>query len=240
MADSSLLLLWDVDGTLITESRSGRVLYDEALASVLGRGGIAPPEWTAGLTDYSVVEQMLMREGFAGSQATTLIPVVLHRLEQLSYENRDTIAGDRKELPGGRSFIEARLEPPFVHALLTGNTRNRALTKLGAFGLDALFDTRCSGFGDRKSERWRLVEEARERTGLLLHGDESAVSRDRVVVIGDTPADIEAARRTRVAVVGVATGKYARDELAAHEPDLLLDELADGGPALADFISALR
>jgi phosphoglycolate phosphatase len=240
MADSSLLLLWDIDGTLISESRSGRIWYDEAVASVLGRSGIAPPEQTAGLTDYSIVEQMLMREGFAGSQATALVPVVLYRLEQLSHEHRSSIAGDRDELPGGRSFIQAWSEPPFVHALLTGNTRHRALTKLGAFRLDALFDFRCSGFGDRTAERWRLIEQARERTGLILCGDESAVPRDSVVVVGDTPADIEAARRTRVSVVVVATGKYSRDELAEREPDLLLDDLDGGGGSLGAFISALR
>ena len=240
MADSPLLLLWDIDGTLITESRSGRIWYDEAVASVLGRSRVAPPEQTAGLTDYSIVERMLIREGLAGSQATVLVPVVLHRLEQLSHENRSSIARDRDELPGARSFIQARSEPPFVHALLTGNTRHRALTKLGAFRLDSLFDIRCSGFGDRTAERWRVVEEARERTGLILCGDESAVSRDSVVVIGDTPADIAAARQTRVYAVVVATGKYDRDELAEHEPDLLLEELDNGSPSLGAFISALR
>ena len=234
------MLLWDVDGTLITESRSGRIWYDEALASVLARGDVTPPEHTAGLTDYSIVERMLMREGFSGSQVTALVPVVLHRLEQLSHENRESIVHDRDELPGARAFVEARPGPPFVHALLTGNTRHRALIKLGAFRLDELFDIRCSGFGERTAERWRLIEEARERTGLLLRGDAAAVSRESVVVIGDTPADILGARRAGVSAVAVATGKYDRDELAGHEPDLLLDDLDHNGTALDSFISALR
>ena len=64
------------------------------------------------------------------------------------------------------------------------------------------------------------------------------VSPGEAVVVGDTPQDVKSARAAGAVSVAVATGKFGRDELAAHGPDLVLDALAElparlaGDPAL--------
>jgi phosphoglycolate phosphatase-like HAD superfamily hydrolase len=49
---------------------------------------------------------------------------------------------------------------------------------------------------------------------------------DQVVVIGDTPRDIECARHFGAVAVAVATGQYSREALEAEGPDLLFEDLA--------------
>jgi phosphoglycolate phosphatase len=55
---------------------------------------------------------------------------------------------------------------------------------------------------------------------------------ERVWVIGDTPLDIRCARAIGARVAAVATGWHDLDELAAHEPDLLLNDFSDPHPLL--------
>lgn len=231
------LVLWDVDGTLISESRSGRLGYEEAVARVLGRTGIPAPQHTGGGTDWGILERMLIREGFAAAQASVLIPAALHELEDLMAD-REFLSSDRRVLDGVSETITALDDAGAVQSLVTGNSRRRALAKLGALGLADRLDLRCGGFGDRTSERWRLVEEARERAGLLHAGREDAIPLDRTFVIGDTIHDIAAARDAGARAVGVATGSHAAEALVDAGAELVLADLGSEGRRLGDLLGA--
>lgn len=65
------------------------------------------------------------------------------------------------------------------------------------------------------------------------------VDRTAVVVVGDTPADIEVARTARVAVVAVATGRWAATDLAASVPDALLGDLTDPAAVVGALTGAV-
>ena len=61
---------------------------------------------------------------------------------------------------------------------------------------------------------------------------------DAVVVVGDTEHDVACARAAGVRAVAVASGHFDRDALAAHAPDLLLDDLRDADAFIAATLGA--
>lgn len=96
-----------------------------------------------------------------------------------------------------------------------------ALIKLRATGLDTHFRWVCGAFGDDHRDRAELVRIARQRC------DNEGADLDQVVVVGDTPADITAARTAGARAVGVATGRFTTAELDAAGADTTLDDLTD-------------
>jgi phosphoglycolate phosphatase-like HAD superfamily hydrolase len=57
-----------------------------------------------------------------------------------------------------------------------------------------------------------------------------ALSREEVLVVGDTPHDIEGAHGADSLGVGVATGHYSKDELSAAGADYVLGTLEEELP----------
>lgn len=235
MVTGRALVVWDIDGTLIGAPRSGRMLFETAVARVLGRPDVAPPSMHHGSTDHAIIERMLLGEGFTREQAALLLPPVLRELESLTTD-RDMVLAEYRPFPGSRLAIEAVAATGALQSYVTGNSPRRAWSKLAAFGLDRHLDMRCGGFGDGTSDRWRLVEAARRRAGLLHSGEEGAFD-GRTIVIGDTINDIRAARESGASAVAVATGVFTREQLCAASPDLLLDDLVVGLDDLVAFVS---
>jgi phosphoglycolate phosphatase-like HAD superfamily hydrolase len=124
-------------------------------------------------------------------------------------------------LPGVHELLAAlELRDDVAVGLLTGNVREGARRKLDAVGLGWLA-ARDGGFAEDGRERDELARAAMAR--LAAQG----VGAGRVVVIGDTPHDVAAARAIGARAVAVASGWTPRADLAASRPDLLLDKLAE-------------
>jgi phosphoglycolate phosphatase-like HAD superfamily hydrolase len=117
--------------------------------------------------------------------------------------------------------------------LLTGNYRRGAAIKLGHFGLWERFA--FGAFGDAHADRRHLVPvaiaEAERALGVRI-------PPARVVVIGDTPLDVDCAHAHGAVAVAVGTGPFSTAELAASNPDLVLETLEDL-PALLGVVSAM-
>jgi phosphoglycolate phosphatase len=114
----------------------------------------------------------------------------------------------------------------FVLGLATGNVERGARIKLERGGLNRFFS--FGGFGSDAGERERLVAVAIERGQQIAeraHG--RRFSREEIFVFGDTEADVVAARAAGAVSVGVLYGSFARDELTAADPDLLVESFAD-------------
>lgn len=217
------LLLFDIDGTLITSPGVGRRAFDRAFRDVLGWDDATTGLNFGGMTDPLIVRTVFARRGLTEAAAmeavARLLPSYVRHLER-ELEAKDVT----RTLPGVRPLLDALLPrhgTDAALAVLTGNVQAGAHLKLRANGLHGYFA--FGAYGDDGHRRSDLLPVALERA-------RAAVGRDfpmhHVVVVGDTPADIEVARTHGACVVAVATGASPREELEAHRPDALLDDLS--------------
>jgi phosphoglycolate phosphatase-like HAD superfamily hydrolase len=216
------LILWDVDGTLVDSSGLGRAAFEEAFEHVTGSAEI-PSVPFAGRTDLEIALDMLGAAGIAAPDE------VLKRfgdeLERAMAARAGELRRYGRALPGAAQTL-ARLdrEPGVVQSLLTGNIEPNAAVKLGAFGLGRHLDFEIGAYGSDHHRRGELVAIARSKAARK-HGGE--VAPDEVVLIGDTPLDVAAAKEGGARAVGVATGPYGEQELEASGADAVLSDLAD-------------
>ena len=106
--------------------------------------------------------------------------------------------------------------------ILTGNVSTTAPIKLRAAGYDPDWFP-VGAYGSERMERDDLPALAVERAEKIIG---RRIAPEQVVIIGDTPADVSCARALGAVAVAVLTGFSSRDELAATQPDYLLDDLS--------------
>jgi len=164
----------------------------------------------------------------AAAHCVSLEPRLLERFEQ-AYLHRlrleiDTPGDSRKGIMSGvRALLDALFRRDDVYlALLTGNYEQAARIKLEYFDLWHYF--RCGAFGDQAPDRNGLLPRA--LTAVAACGGPSFAPPD-VVVIGDTPLDIECAKFSRARSIGVATGMHSVDDLRAAGADAVFTDLSD-------------
>ena len=224
--DGLRVVLWDIDGTLVTTARRG-VFKDytaPAVARLFGTAGRLEELSVSGMTDLQIVCEALRDEGVTTADVRArgreLCEHYLAELERLTNEHLLYYA-----LPGARAALEALdRHPRYANALLTGNVEPAARWKLRATGLDEFFPL-PGAFGEDSHDRRDLPALAAARISERLALD---LAPARFVVVGDTPNDIACARHFGARAVAVATGRFhPATELAAFKPDALLDDLTD-------------
>jgi phosphoglycolate phosphatase-like HAD superfamily hydrolase len=216
------LVLWDIDGTLVDSAKLGRDAFIDAFEHVTG----APPEQLvpfAGRTDLEIALDLLERAGISASDG--MLERFGAELHRAMVDRRAELRASGRAYPGARESL-ARLgrEPGVVQSLLTGNIAPNAAVKLGAFGLDSLVDLEIGAYGSDHRRRGHLVAVALEKCAR-----KHAVRLEPAdaVLVGDTPLDVAAAREAGARCVGIATGPYGRDALAAAGADVVLGDLRD-------------
>ena len=225
------LVLWDIDRTLLDLRRLGGAWFLQALREVTGRSAAALPP-TAGRTDRWIARQLLVGAGVEPAPAR--IDELHAAAIRIAAADRDRIADVGVVLPGAADALRALAgHGDVVQTLVTGNVRPIAGYKVGAFGLDKYLDLEIGGYGDTSEIRAGMVADAlagaRQRHGAPFTGH-------TVVVVGDTPHDVEGALAHDIRAVGVATGKFTTDELAASGAHAVLPDLADTDRALAAIL----
>jgi phosphoglycolate phosphatase-like HAD superfamily hydrolase len=214
-----LLVLWDIDGTLVDSAGHGRFAFEDAFREVVGRD----PEWVdyAGRTDHQIALAMLN-----GSHEQ--LPEVLEALAAQLAPRKEAIAAEGHVYPGVCETLAALHDADgVINSLLTGNLESNAAVKVGAFGLERWLDLEAGAYGsDPHERRSDLVAIARERAAAR-YGEPTGV-----VLVGDTPLDVFAAREAGARAVAVATGFAGLDALRESQPDALLQDLSDTEAAL--------
>jgi phosphoglycolate phosphatase len=215
-----LLVLWDVDGTLVRTAGHGRFAFEEAFRAVVGRE--PDPVDYAGRTDRQIVDIMLGgRPGDA--------PRILDELAGALELRKEAMAAEGYAYPGVPEVLEAlHHRDDVINSLLTGNIQANAVVKVSAFGLEQWLDFEVGAYGsDPHEERSDLVAVARERAAAK-YGEPTGA-----VLVGDTPLDVRAAKEAGARAVAVATGFADPEALRASGPDAYLDDLSDTGAAVA-------
>ncbi len=221
------VLLWDIDGTILLNSAKAGAFYHDAIREVAGVGP-APDESHAvehGKTDAQIITERLERWG--GDPA--LFDAVSARMDELS-DAYLTDASRRQAAPGVQAAVEAFAAAGWRNGLLTGNSRHRARVKLEGAGIDlAPFDWDRSYFGDRFVRRSDLTAAAR-----------TELAGSTAVILGDTPADGEAADAVGFPFLAVATGAFTEEQLRTTSARVVVPDLVEGLPALLHQLSAFR
>jgi phosphoglycolate phosphatase-like HAD superfamily hydrolase len=225
---SRLLFAWDIDGTLLSTGGAGRAALNGAFSALHGVPSAFANVQFAGRTDPGICQQAFLGAGLPCTEEAiqVLQAAYLPRLE----EELARRAGDLVVHPGVGAILDASAALG-THALLTGNWKAGAKRKLQAVGLWDRFA--LGAFGDDSPHRNDLVPILAERAR------KAGFPSDRVVVIGDTEADLACARAGGALAVLVGTGWRTLVELEALKPDLLLEDLESGSePFLKTVVRA--
>ena len=230
---------WDVDGTLLRGGVVGREVLEQAFTTVTGHPAPEEQVLMPGRTDWLIGEAL--RDALPDEHATTL----RGRGDAFGHDMIAEVGAEwgRREpdlaavahtLPGIPETIAAlAAEPGVVQTLTTGNVRAGARAKLAAVGLtDGPIDLALGGYGEGPGERVRVVTAARDALAARYG------SSPTLVVVGDTPLDVEAAHRAGAIAVGVATGGATLEELHASGAEHVFADLADPGRLVAVVRSA--
>jgi phosphoglycolate phosphatase-like HAD superfamily hydrolase len=215
-----LLVLWDIDGTLVRTAGHGRYAFEEAFRAVVGRE--PEPVDYAGRTDRQIALTMLAGERDHLSR-------VLEELAGALELRKEAMRAEGYAYPGVPEVLEAlHGRDDVINSLLTGNIHANAVVKVSAFGLERWLDFEVGAYGsDPHEERSELVAVARERAAAK-YGEPTGA-----VLVGDTPLDVLAAREAGARAVAVATGFADPEALRASGPDAFLDDLTDTAAAVA-------
>lgn len=224
------LVLWDIDGTLISTAGHGRYAFFEAFEAVFGRPAEDDPSVAmGGRTDHSIALEIMGMGGIEDPERH--LPAIYEALHTALKGRAGAIAAEGSPQPGVSEAIKAIDERgDAIQSLLTGNIEANALVKLAAFGLDDLVEMDIGGYGSDHGVRSELVGIARSKA-LAKHGVD--IPPERVTLIGDTPLDIEAAHANGARAVAVATGPYTVEELEQAGPEAALEDLSDTAAVLA-------
>ena len=213
------LLLFDIDGTLITSGGAGEAALKDAMRSRFAVEEDLAGVILAGATDARIARELLEKHGIAVSSenVAALLDTYLGHLSDRIGRH------DGKLLPGIVPLLNVLSHrEDAVLALLTGNVSRGAEIKLTHYGVWDFFE--FGAFADDHHDRNELGKFARARA-LERHGEEFPPSR--IYVIGDTPKDIECGRAIGACTVAIATGHYSAAELKEHSPDFLFEDLSD-------------
>lgn len=226
------VLLFDIDGTLLVPARRGvyREHVRRALIDIFGSAGIIDEISFAGKTDLQILREALAGEGIEPARIRAALPQIEQRFTALLQEMEQS--GRVFNCCAGVEALLARLsgQPRYLLSLLTGNVELLAQAKLQGVGLAGYFRHR-GAFGSDEEDRLLLPAIAASRISAALAVDN--LQPRQFIIIGDTLRDIACARHFGARVIAVASGGSSAAELAAGEPDLLFDNLAETDKVIA-------
>ncbi len=225
------LVLFDIDGTLLSTGRAGAAALVHALEAVYGTAGPIDRWNFGGKTDPQIIWELMLEAGLAPETVEAgyeqVIGLYLDRLQA-------TIQPGRVRLkPGIRPLLDQLADHEHVVlGLLTGNVARGAQLKLRGAGIYQYFVLGAYGCDHRSRDQLPPIaaRRAEELVGRPFRGKE-------IVIIGDTPNDVACGRPIGVKAIAVATGTVAIEDLQACEPDFCFVDLADTPKVLGAILA---
>lgn len=212
-----ILILFDIDGTLISNSTAGIRAYASAIDHCYGIKVDTSDYVSDGKTDLMIMGELMQRHGI------DVATVDLNRLAQeyLSVLPLKLVHDSGSVLPGVVELLtKLSSDKQFVLGLATGNLEKGAQEKLSIHGLDTFFTV--GGYGSDATERALVVA-----AGINKANEKTKGAIRKSVVIGDTPMDVKAAKANNISVLAVATGKFSIEELEQSGADFVVADLTE-------------
>jgi len=215
---SSALVLFDIDGTLLR--RAGphhREALVEAVRAVTGLDTTTDHIPVHGMLDPDILTRMLRDAGESAAFVRSNLPAIMRRAQAIYVRSCPDLR--RKTCPGVRRILYGLERRGVPMGLVTGNLTRIGWKKMECAGLRHYF--RFGAFAETAPDRAALARNAIEHARRRKWIEGNA----RVSLIGDAPSDILAARANGIQSIAVHTGISTREELAALQPDVLLEDL---------------
>ncbi len=227
------VVLFDIDGTLLTTGGGARDAFTRALSEAAGQSIDTRGYSFSGRTDPQIARDILAGNGVEGMNLEAAIPIAIRLYLRYFAESAPRLAQARL-LPGVREVLDGLGKQAGVRVgLLTGNVVEGARIKLEFFDLTRHFDFSISAFGSDDADRYRLPALAVERARRVI-GD--GVSGRHLVLVGDSEHDVLCGRSVGARSVAVCTGWTAPETLRALGPDALLEDLGDTERSIAAIL----
>lgn len=205
-------VIFDIDGTLVGSTGAGLRSFESACRAMLGVENAMSVCDPSGMTDPGVIEKLFLHHGGRRPRADELTKFLELYLEVLAQEWTTASAHVK---PGVFELLGILRDRGIALGIATGNVQRGAEIKLERLGLLQYFG--FGAYGSDAPDREAIVKLALARA--------PAVDGATVVYVGDTPADIRAARAASMTAVAVATGRYSAAQLAAEKPDACFETL---------------
>lgn len=213
----NILLIWDIDGTLINCKGVGRKAMNCAFEKVYG-----VPEGFDKVNMSGRLDERIVRDAFE-----------IHGIQDRDLDHFYTAYGKalNEQMEIHQPYVhegvtailnETELTGRVLNAVGTGNCKVGAEMKLRYTGLEHFM--RLGSYGSDHDERWALIEDVIKQAEILKG---SPFDQERIFVIGDTPRDIVAGQKNKVKTIALETGGYTKSELLEYRPDFVLPSLSD-------------
>ncbi|MDR1145396.1 MAG: haloacid dehalogenase-like hydrolase [Verrucomicrobiales bacterium] len=212
------LLLWDIDGTIITTGQAGEVAMDNASLRAFGRKADLAKVDFRGRTDVLIARELLAQLALPPTPENLheFLEAYLAILQEQLPLNKGAV------LPGVAQILaQAADRDDCVNALLTGNLARGAKLKLSHYAAWHYFE--FGAFADDSHLRNELGPVALQRALTVTGYD---FKPEHVFVIGDTPHDIACGKIIGANTIAVATGGYSKEELLACQPTAYFDDFS--------------
>ena len=212
------LVLFDIDGTLVSTGGAGMKAFGEAFEAAFGVTNVTGQIKFAGRTDYSLFREMC-RHGGIDCTVENRELFFSHYLRLVDNHLDESKGGP---FPGVVRMLDELAAMPDAPALglLTGNIREGARRKLVAYGLWDRFA--IGGFSDDDEDRNLIAAAAAAKGGEYL---ERQLAGPEIVVVGDTQKDISCGKHIGARTLGVATGGATLEALRGCGPDWAVADL---------------
>jgi phosphoglycolate phosphatase len=224
------LVLFDIDGTLLSVSNINRTVLANALKEVYGTEGSTGSHNFAGKMDNIIIYEVLESAGV--SKATIARKFDQAKATYIEMFQAQAKASDVMLMAGVRELLdELSVRSELMLGLLTGNFEESGRHKLRLPFIDHYFP--FGAFADDANNRNALpsvaVEKAYRMTGKRFSDRE-------IIIIGDTEHDIVCSRVLNSKSIAVATGTYSTKELKKHNPDVLLENLSQTDLVISEIL----
>ena len=228
------LVLFDIDGTLLWSDGAGRSAIRQALLAETGMTGPIDGFRFDGKMDLAIVSELMRGAGHPDADSRSRIDAVCDRYVQILERELAKGSYNVRALPGVVALLDVLdATAEAIVGLLTGNIEAGARLKLRAAGID--FDRfRVGAFGSDASARSGLPQIAAARAAGFMDGTPEGA---RIVIIGDTPADVTCGAGIGARAIAVATGSYSAEELAVAGAHTVFEDLSDTSRVVAAILS---
>jgi len=226
------LVLFDIDGTLLTMGSINRTVLVDALREVYGTEGSAGVCNFAGKMDSNIIYETMQSAGLSSKEIAEKFG--LAKKTYIEMLQTRTQPSDVVLMAGVRDLLDTLANhSELLLGLLTGNFEESGRHKLLLPSINHYFP--FGAFADDGRHRNELppvaVEKAYQLSGIKF------VEQD-IIIIGDTEHDIACARVMNAKSIAVATGTFSREELQQHYPHVLYENLSQTDVVLNEILQS--